>query len=96
MNKEYFVYLATNKVNTVIYIGLTNDLSRRMDEHKSKANPVSFTARYNVNKLVYYETFEDINDAINREKQIKGWLRIKKIQLITSNNPNFRDLTGEL
>ncbi len=85
----------TNKNNTVLYTGVCNDLMRRVWEHKHKVNPHSFTARYNVCKLVYYEWFNDINPAIVREKQIKGWLRVKKIALIESKNSEWRDLSEE-
>ncbi len=91
----YYVYIMTNKNNTVLYTGVTNDLPRRVWEHKHKVDPRSFAARYNICKLVYYEWFEDINAAIAREKQIKGWLRAKKIALIESKNPEWKDLSEE-
>ena len=78
------------------YTGVTGNLANRIDQHKHKDNPDSFTARYNVNQLVFYEVFDNIYDAINREKQIKGWLRCKKLSLIRSSNPQFKDLSGEL
>ena len=90
---QYYVYIMTNKNNTVLYTGVCNDLKRRVWEHKHKVNPRSFTARYNLNKLVYYETCQDINQAIAREKQIKGWIRIKKIKLIESINKEWKDLS---
>ncbi len=90
---NYYVYIMTNKRNTVIYTGVCNDLVRRVWEHKHKVNPKSFTARYNITKLVYYECFTDINAAIVREKQIKGWLRMKKIALIESVNKEWKDLS---
>ncbi|MBU1131324.1 GIY-YIG nuclease family protein [Patescibacteria group bacterium] len=92
MAKEYYVYLMMNSRNTVIYTGLTNDLARRVWEHKHPDNPKSFTARYNVDKLVYYEVFEDIYEAIEREKQIKRWNREKKLNLIRTINPNLKEL----
>lgn len=95
MSKEYFVYLTMNNRNTVIYTGITNDLAKRMEEHKKKADPNSFSAKYNVDKLVYYEVFDNALDAISREKQIKGWTRKKKIALIKSSNPDFKDLFDE-
>jgi len=91
MAKQMFVYIMTNKGNRVLYIGVTNDLSRRAYEHKHKVNN-SFPARYNVNKLVYFEVFEDPLEAIAREKQLKGGSRQKKINLITRMNPQWIDL----
>lgn len=96
MEKQYYTYLTMNKNNTVIYTGVTNDISRRAYEHKQKINSKSFTARYNVDKLVYYETFDNIGDAITREKQIKGWRRWKKVKLIKTINPELKDLYDEL
>jgi putative endonuclease len=86
----------TNKYDKVLYIGVTNSLVRRISEHKNKRNPKSFTARYNLNKLVYFETYEDINKAIVREKELKGWLHKKKIELINTKNPEFKDLFEEI
>ena len=94
MNNQYYVYIMTNKNNTVLYTGVTNNLERRLYEHKNKLID-GFTKKYNINKLVYYETTNDINTAIEREKQIKGWLRIKKIQLIENTNPEWNDLSEE-
>ncbi len=88
----YYVYIVTNKGNTVIYTGVTNNLKRRVFEHKTKFNARSFTAKYNVNKLVYYEMFSSINQAIQREKQLKAGSRKKKIMLIESKNPEWIDL----
>jgi putative endonuclease len=85
----------TNKLNTVLYTGVTNDLVRRVYEHKEKLVN-GFTKRYNLTKLVYYEVFEDIENAIAREKRIKGILRRKKIELIESINKDWRDLYEEL
>jgi putative endonuclease len=95
MGKDYFVYIMTNKGNTVLYTGVTNDLARRVFEHKEKVVP-SFTSRYNINKLVYYEVFGDPYSAITREKQIKGGSRKKKIVLIESMNRDWKDLSDEL
>ena len=92
--KYYFVYILTNKYNTVLYTGVTNHLKRRIYEHKQKIIK-GFTAKYNVSKLVYYEFFNDIKTAITREKQIKNLLRTKKFDLIKSQNPNFEDLNVE-
>ena len=91
--KSYYVYIMTNKSRT-LYTGVTNNLERRVGEHKSKAIP-GFTSKYNITQLVYYEEGSDINVAITREKQIKGWLRAKKIALIESINPEWRDLSED-
>jgi len=80
----------SNRTQT-LYIGVTNDIARRVNEHKSKLNP-GFTSRYNIIKLVYVESFSDIRDAIAREKQLKGWRRNKKVSLIESVNPGWKDL----
>lgn len=94
---SYYIYLASNKGNTVVYTGVTNNLSRRMGEHKDiSIDPKSFTKRYKVTKLVYYEVFSNIYDAINREKQIKAGSRQKKINLINSTNPKWDDLSNEI
>ena len=81
-----------SKKNGTLYTGITNDIARRAFEHKTHLNPDSFTARYNVNKLVYMEVFENPEYAIMREKQIKSWTRQKKINLIESFNPEWKDL----
>jgi putative endonuclease len=93
--KTYYIYIMTNKNNTTLYTGVTNNLLRRLDEHK-KGVGSKFTKRYNVNKLVYYEITNDIESAILREKQIKGGSRRKKIDLVNSRNPNWLDLSDEL
>ncbi|WP_427365269.1 GIY-YIG nuclease family protein [Candidatus Caldatribacterium saccharofermentans] len=95
MKRQYFVYIMTNPRNTVLYTGVTGDLKRRVWEHKTKAVP-GFTARYNVVKLVYFEVFDDPEEAILREKRIKGGSRAKKIALINAFNPQWRDLYEEL
>ncbi|MFC1939191.1 GIY-YIG nuclease family protein, partial [Chloroflexota bacterium] len=95
MDKQYYIYLMTNKINNVIYTGITNDLKRRVYEHKEKLAE-GFTKKYNVSKLVYYEVFEDVENAILREKQIKGGSRQKKVELISSMNKEWRDLYREL
>ncbi len=92
--RNYYVYLMTNKTNTVIYTGVTNNLVRRVYEHKNKLVK-GFTSQYNICKLVYFEETSDINEAIRREKQIKGWLRIKKIKLIEIENHEWQDLSEE-
>ena len=89
--KQYYVYVITNKSRT-LYTGVTNDLERRVYEHKQKLVP-GFTAKYNITRLVYFEVTQDIQAAIAREKQIKGWLRSKKIALIESVNPGWKDLS---
>jgi putative endonuclease len=92
VDRQYYVYIITNKWNNVLYTGVTNDLRRRIYEHKNKLVE-GFTSRYNVNKLVYYDTSGDIESAISREKQIKGWSRDKKVALIESMNPAWEDKT---
>jgi len=91
VSDRYYVYILTNKNNTVLYTGVTNDLIRRSAEHKEKKTK-GFTQKYNVDKLVYYEAFDVIYDAIAREKQIKGGSRQKKIALINSMNKEWEDL----
>jgi putative endonuclease len=91
--REYYVYIMTNRSRT-LYTGVTNDLARRVYEHKTKQTP-GFTQRYNITQLVYYEATPDVRSAIEREKQIKGWLRAKKIALIESMNPGWRDLSQD-
>lgn len=93
-SRNYYVYLMTNKTNTVIYTGVTNDLERRAYEHKNKLVK-GFTSKYNVCKLVYFEETDDIGEAIGREKQIKGWLRVKKIKLIETENHEWEDLSKD-
>ena len=91
-----YLYIVTNQNNTVLYAGVTSDLKDRMKRHKSKKYKNSFTARYNVNKLVYYEVTESIDAAYKREKQIKAGSRKKKIELINSINPEWKDLYSTL
>jgi putative endonuclease len=94
--KYYYVYIATNnKRHTVIYTGVTSRLSGRSHDHKEKIYKGSFTAKYNINKIVYYETFTDVYVAIKREKQIKAGSRKKKLELINSLNPEWKDLIDE-
>jgi len=95
MDKQYYVYIMTNRNNTVLYTGVTNNLIRRIYEHKEKLVD-GFAKKYNITKLVYYEVFEDIENAIYREKQIKAGSRQKKIDLINQMNRVWRDLYGEL
>ena len=94
--RTYHTYIVTNKNHTVLYVGVTSFLKQRIWEHKSKMYPNSFSARYNTDLLVYYEAFFDIGEAIAREKQLKGGSRQKKIDLINSYNPDWRDLSGDL
>jgi len=95
VGKQYCVYIMTNAHNTVLYTGVTNNLARRVYEHKNGLGGV-FTKKYNVHKLVYYEVGDSIYTAIAREKQIKGGSRKKKIELINSMNPEWRDLYDEI
>ena len=95
MPKQYYVYIMTNSRNTVLYVGVTSDLIKRVYEHKAKLAD-GFTSRYNVVKLVYYEVFEDIENAILREKQIKAGSRQKKVRLIDSTNREWHDLYDAL
>jgi putative endonuclease len=91
--KQYYVYIMTNRSRT-LYTGVTGNLIRRVYEHKNKLVD-GFTKKYNITKLVYYEATNEITSAIEREKQIKGWLRKKKIALIESMNPDWKDLSEE-
>jgi putative endonuclease len=95
MHKQYYVYILSNKWNSVLYTGVTNDLKRRTYEHKEKTLE-GFTNRYNVKKLAYYEVAESIEGAILREKQINGGSRKDKIQLVNSVNREWRDLYDDL
>ena len=88
----YYVYILANATNVAIYTGVTNHLIRRVFEHKENADPKSHTAKYKIHKLVYYETTTDIKAALEREKQIKGWNRKRKNQLVESMNPTWEDL----
>jgi putative endonuclease len=89
-----YVYILASSYQR-LYVGVTTHLAKRVNEHKTSANPQSFTSRYKINKLVYHETFQDIHRAIARETKVKGWLRIKKLQLIAAQNPTWRDLSLE-
>ena len=92
---QYYVYILTNWNNKVMYIGVTNDLARRVYEHKNKLVK-GFASRYNVNKLVYFEYTSDVKAAIEREKQLKGWIRKRKNELVEQVNPQWNDLSEEL
>jgi putative endonuclease len=94
-NKQYYVYLLTNQNNTVIYTGVTSNITKRIWEHKNKLVK-GFTQRYNIGKLVYYEIYDDSENTIAREKQIKAGSRKSKINLINSMNPKWKDLYGSL
>ena len=91
MQKEYFVYIMASNRNGTLYVGVTNDLVRRVFEHKQKVNK-AFTSKYDVTKLVYYEQTSDIHEAITREKRIKSWKRRWKLGLIEAMNPDWDDL----
>ena len=93
---QYYVYILTNKNHNVLYTGVTSNLIRRVHEHKTHADPDSFTSRYNVNKLVYFEETTDVKAALEREKQIKSWPRARKIGLICESNPKFFDLYNSI
>ena len=93
---EYYVYIMSSTSNYTIYTGVTNDLVRRVYEHRTGADPDGFTTKYAVKKLVYYESTHDVLSAIEREKQIKSWSRKKKNALIADINPAWRDLYPEL
>ena len=90
--RTYYTYILTNNSGT-LYIGVTNDLHRRMNEHRERRNE-GFTARYNIHRLVYFETTRYVLDAIRREKEWKGWKRARKIALINSMNPGWKDLSA--
>ena len=92
----YYVYILANSTNVTIYTGVTNDLIRRVYEHRHEADQQSFTARYKVHKLVYFEQTSDVRAALEREKQTKSWKRAKKNQLVESMNPTWRDLYPEI
>ena len=89
---NYYVYMMTNRTHRVLYIGMTNNLDRRVSEHRSGEFP-GFTRKYKANKLVYYEHYSEVECAIRREKQLKGWRREKKNELIESVNQNWNDLS---
>ena len=93
--KQYYIYILASKKNGTLYIGVTNNLLKRVDEHKNKLID-GFTKKYNVHNLVYYEQFNDISSAITREKQLKNWKRKYKLELIEKSNPNWIDLFENL
>ncbi|MCK4663524.1 MAG: GIY-YIG nuclease family protein [Bacteroidales bacterium] len=94
-NSNYYVYMITNLSNKVLYIGVTNDLKRRIYEHKNGAIN-GFTKKYNVYKLIYFEHFTNIEHAIKKEKQLKKWKRLWKNELVESKNPKWADLYNEI
>jgi putative endonuclease len=89
--KLYYVYILAS-LRRVLYIGITGDLGKRLAYHRQMVNPNAFTARYGITRLVHFEEFTDVNQAIAREKQLKGWLRAKKVRLIQTCNPHWEDL----
>jgi putative endonuclease len=91
--KKLYVYILTNKNHTVLYIGVTSNLEQRVYQHKTKFHPKSFTARYNIDRLIYFEEFSDATTAIKREKQLKRYKREFKRNLIEKDNPEWRDLS---
>ena len=93
---KYYVYVLTNKTHTVLYTGVTSDLIRRIYEHKQHMDQNSFTAKYNVTKLIYFEETSDVKAAIEREKQIKSWKREKKLELVVKFNPRWIDLYDQI
>jgi len=96
MEKGGAVYILTNKTKTTLYIGITNNLKRRLYEHKTHQDKKSFTYRYNLEYLIYYEVFHNIEEAIFREKQLKKYSRKNKEKLINSLNPQWKDLLNEI
>ena len=93
---QYYIYILATNDNKVIYTGVTNDLLRRVYEHKNSLDQTSFTSRYHVHKLVYFEYTSDVRSAIEREKQITGWNRKRKNKLIESKNPEWKELYSEI
>ena len=93
-SRHYYVYIMTNRRHSPLYVGVTNDLVRRVYEHRNKLAE-GFASKYNITMLMYYETTDNVESAIGREKQLKGWLKRRKIALIESVNPNWRDLSLE-
>ena len=94
-SKSYHVYIMANARFTTLYIGVTNDLTRRVFEHRQRTDPRSFTARYNLTRLMYFEETNDVEAAIAREKQLKSWSRARKVALIDEVNPAHDDLAAD-
>lgn len=95
-DRTYYVYILSSRYDRTLYIGVTNDLIRRLQEHRTGFCPQSFTKRYRVDKLVYFETATCAYTAISREKELKGWSKNRKIRLIESANPDWLDLSDNL
>ena len=95
MSSNSYIYFMSNQHNNVLYVGVTNNLRRRVAEHKAKINK-GFTYKYNCDKVVYYEAFDSITDAISREKQLKNWKREWKNELINGMNPEWKDLSDDI
>ena len=93
---NYYVYIMSNRTNGVLYVGVTNDLVRRVYEHKNHMDKNSFTSKYQVTKLVYFEQTQDVKAALEREKQIKGWKRDRKMALVLESNPRMLDLYDQI
>lgn len=93
---SYYVYILTNRNHTVLYTGVTSNLVRRVYEHKNHLNANSFTAKYKVNRLIYFEETSDVKVALEREKQIKSWKRERKVELIMESNPRWIDLSEQI
>ena len=93
---NYYVYILTNAHKNLIYVGVTNDLIRRVYEHKHHLDADSYTAKYNIDQLVYFETTSDVYSAISREKQLKGWNRARKNKLVEMKNPGWADIYESL
>ncbi|MBK9081843.1 MAG: GIY-YIG nuclease family protein [Rhizobiales bacterium] len=91
MDRTYFVYVIASKRNGTLYIGVTSDLARRMEQHKARVG-AGFAARHGVDRLVYFERFSEVNEAIAREKQLKGWNRAWKVSMIERGNPEWREI----
>ena len=92
---DFWVYIVTNKRDSVLYVGITNDLDRRLAEHRAGEVP-GFMTKYQCHKLLYYEDYSDVNEAIAREKQLKKWSRVKKVALIEQLNPRWQDLADDI
>ena len=93
---QYYVYILASATNVTLYVGVTNDLVRRVYEHRNHLEPGSFTSKYSVHKLVYFEETSDVKAALEREKQLKGWRRSKKNALVETANPQWRDIYPDL
>ena len=93
---QYYVYILANTANVALYVGVTNDLLRRVYEHRNDLDPKSHTSKYHIHRLVYFEETSDVRAAIEREKQIKGWNRARKNKLVESRNPGWEDLYDRL